>query len=306
MSEAQSPALDATHTIADATALEKLFTKRYRGASLSAIEKVLVPVPVPIRSIDPTIRRLSGCSHRSATFTISTDGAWHELMQPGCTGKFVPGEYVTGDGVWREIAKGRLLEVDHAARIATGEIYLGTKSAEAGLNAALEQLSTADFWEIDQYGASAKVLSGLVEYSLARKAVAEGFVVRRMPADVAKHIGAYYSYDFEFEKDGVSKKVEVKSLWGTDTTCARLIHSKTNGYPTSSCKFATQDIFAVSLFLRTGDINDFAFARSVSSANQTYGLPPAAKYPEHVSQNPVCAIGNGAWYGSIKEVWELA
>lgn len=305
MSPSDIPVPDQTGTIQDPDALQRLFTKRYRGASITAIEKVLVPVPVPIRSIDKEIARLPKCSHYSAGFTVSTEGAWSELMQPGCTGKFVPSAYVVGDGVWREIAKGRILSIDRDEKCAYGEIYLGARSTKPVLGVALEQLTENDFWEIDQYGASAKVLSGLVEYSLARRATAEGFTVRRMPADVARHIGVYYSYDFEFERDGISKKIEVKSLWGTNTSFARLIHSKTTGYITSSCKFSTQDIFAVNLFLRTGNIEDFAFAVSISSEVVPFGLPRSTKSENHVTQNPICEIGNGSWFATIDEVWKL-
>lgn len=118
--------------------------------------------------------------------------------------------------------------------------------------------------------------------------------------------GIYKNYDFEVSKLGATKRLEVKSLWGTDTRYARLIHSLGRDYPTSSCKFATQDFFAVSLFLRTGGIRDFAFARSVSSADQLHGLPPAEKYPAHVNQNPLCEIGNGSWFETLDEVWRLS
>ena len=296
--------VDATGTVAR-EALERLFTRRYRGADLEAIEKVLVPVPVPIESIDRTIVRLPSARHYSARFTVSTDGPWRELMQPGCTGKFVPGDYVTANGIWREIAKGRILAVDAEKGVASGEIYLGTSSTKATLEAVLPQLSTEDFLEIDQYGAAAKTLSALVEHALATQAVSEGFVVRRMPADVARHIGAYYYYDYEFEREGVTKRIEVKSLWGTNTTCARLIHSKGGGYETSSCKFSTQDIFAVNLFLRTGDIRNFAFARSIPKDVKSYGLPRASKFADYVNQNPVCQIGDGTWFATISEVWDL-
>ena len=40
-------------------------------------------------------------------------------------------------------------------------------------------------------------------------------------------------------------------------------------------------------------------------ALKPYGLPRARKYPEHVSQNPVCEVGNGVWFGDIDEVWNL-
>ena len=87
-----------------------------------------------------------------------------------------------------------------------------------------------------------------------------------------------------------------------------IIHKKDTkqGYPTSSCKFTTQDFFAVSLFLRTGNIQDFAFARSIPDDAKPYGLPRAQKYPEHVNQNPTCEVGDGTWFGSLNEVWNLA
>ena len=80
---------------------------------------------------------------------------------------------------------------------------------------------------------------------------------------------------------------------------------KANYYPTSSCKFATQDLFAVSTFLRSGNIEEFAFARSVPKDKKPYGLPRSRKFPEHVSQNPSCSIGDGTWFGTIDEVWKL-
>lgn len=150
------------------------------------------------------------------------------------------------------------------------------------------------------------MLSGLVEYTLAEIATKQGYIVRRMPEDVARHVNKYYYYDFEFEKDGIYKRVEVKSLWGTDTRFARLIHSLGKSHKTSSCKFDSQDIFAVNLFLRTGNIRDFAFARSVPKEMKPYGLPSASKYPGiYVNQNPPCMIGNGTWFSTIDEVWDL-
>jgi hypothetical protein len=225
-------------------------------------------------------------------------------MQPGRTGKFVPADYKSGS-LWQEIAKGRILTVDAAAGLAHGEIYVGSNQA-ADLTEALERLTASDLLEIDQYGAAAKVLSALVEYTLAKTASDQGYVVRRMPEDVARHVGAYYYYDFEFERDGRVQRIEVKSLWGTNTKYARLIHSLSKGYKTSSCKFETQDIFAVSLFLRTGNIHDFAFARSVPREVKSYGLPSARKYPgEYVHQNPSCTVGDGTWFASIDDVWDL-
>lgn len=75
-------------------------------------------------------------------------------------------------------------------------------------------------------------------------------------------------------------------------------------YPTSSCKFSTQDIFAVNLFLRTGKITDFAFAKSISIANDPHGLQYAEEYPDHVNQNPICKVDNRTWFSTIDEVWD--
>jgi hypothetical protein len=277
-------------------------TQRYGGIEPEALEKVLCPVLIPIHTLDKNIFKVAGQNHYRASFTIQLDNAWNELMQRGRTGKFVPRNYIEG-GEWKEIAKGRILAIQTETGLAEGEVYTG--GSKADLEEAVETLSQDDYLEIDQYGAAAKVLSGLVEYTLSRIGVESGYIVRRMPEDVARHLGEYYHYDFEFERNGLTKKIEVKSLWGTNTKYARLIHSKTKDYPTSSCKFSTQDIFAVSLFLRTGNIKDFAFARSVSKEMKPYGLPTASKHPAHVHQNPVCEIGDGTWFSSIDEVWDL-
>ena len=235
---------------------------------------------------------------------MTIDRECEDLIVPGRTGKFVPASYRDG-GVWKELAKGRILTVDRAAGIAEGEVYTGASGKKSELESALAILAHKDCWEVDQYGASAKILSGLVEYSLVRNLKAAGYSIRRMPEDTAKHIGTYAYCDFHAEKGGVVKKVEVKSLWGTNTRFARLIHSKGKGYPTSSCKFSSQEFFAVSLFLRTGNIRDFAFARSVAKDLKPYGLPRAGKYPDHVNQNPLCEIGDGTWFASLDEVWNL-
>ena len=273
----------------DYHSLFERLTRRYGAITPEALESVLSPVLIPIRSLDKTIFRATGQSHYRGSFTVSIDPQCEALLAAGRTGKFVPRSYVDG-GVWRELAKGRILSVDRAAAVAEGEIYTGAAARKSELEKAFAVLTEHDFLEVDQYGASAKVLSGLV---------------LRMPEDMAKHIGGYAYYDFEIAKGAVIKKLEAKSLWGTNTKFARLIHSLGKGYPTSSCKFLTQDFFAVSLFLRTGNIADFAFARSVPSDVKPYGLPRAEKYPDHVNQNPTCEIGDGKWFGSLDEVWNL-
>lgn len=293
-------------------------TRRYQGAPIEALASVLCPLLIPIRSLDKTVEKRPGESHWRATFTIEITKANETVIARGRTGKFVPSDAGT-KGLWREIAKGRLYNIDMDNRIATGEVYVsGTKAV---LEQALEGLSNDDLWEVDQYGAAAKVLSALSEYYLVQHGRDRGYNVTRMPEDMARHLGAYPNFDFVFEKGGVTRRVESKSLWGTNTRYARLIHStttrpsgseatwtdaqKSNYYPTSSCKFTTQDVFAVGLFLRTGRIDDIAFARSIPQDVAPYGLPRSTGYPDHVHQNPVCEIGNGIWFASIDDVWDL-
>ena len=295
--------------------------RRYRGSSIKSLVAVLCPLLVPIHTLDRTVSKAKGQSHYRASFTVQITSENRVVLQRGRTGKFIPGGFVDDARVvWKEIAKGRIIHVDTKAGIASGEVYTG--GSKQKLATALEELEETDLLEIDQYGAAAKVLSGLAEYQLVEMAQNAGYTVRRMPEDMAKHLGAYPNFDFELEKDGIAKKVEVKSVWGTNTEYARLIHSTTtrpaapeaewtddqrrNYYPTSSCKFETQDIFAVSLFLRTGNIQDFAFARSIPEDQAAYGLPRAEKYPEHVHQNPRCQVGDGTWFATIDEVWNLA
>jgi len=296
-----------------------LLTRRYTGATPDALIAVLCPLLIPIASLDKTIIKLPGQNHYRAPFTIKITEQNRTAIRVGRTGKFVPSDYGSGAPGWREIAKGRIISVDHVNSIAQGEVYTGGN--KDFFEGALDELQPHDFLEIDQYGAAAKVLSALAEYSLVDIVTSQGYKVCRMPEDMAKHLGAYANYDFEFERDGVVKKIEVKSLWGTNTSFARLIHSTTtkpsgdpstwtreqiaNYYPTSSCKFLTQDIFAVSLFLRTGNIRDFAFARSVPRDEKSYGLTRTKGYPDHVNQNPLCHIGDGVWFATIDEVWNL-
>lgn len=296
----------------------KKIIKRYGEVDAEALEAVLSPIAIPIKDLDKTIFKLAGQTHWRASFRIDITDFCSQLMQRGMTGKFVPREYVEDNGIWREICKGRIVDVDFKNNIASGEIYVGSNKSH--LEAAVDELNENDYLEIDQYGASAKVLSSLAEYYLSKHAETRGYIVRRMPEDTARHLGTYYNYDFEFEKSGVIKKIEAKSLWGTNTDYARLIHSTTTKpkgsektwtleqrrtyYPTSSCKFSTQDIFAVNLFLRTGKITDFAFAKSISIANDPHGLQYAEEYPDHVNQNPICKVDNRTWFSTIDEVWD--
>jgi hypothetical protein len=170
----------------------------------------------------------------------------------------------------------------------------------------------------------------------------EGYSVKRMPENIAIHVKpqlvafmedsnlpsfakeilkkderakGWPNFDFLIEKDNITRRVEVKSLWGTETSKARLIHSLGGRWKTSSCQFEDQDIFAVNLWLRTGDIKNFAFARSALKDDaHPYGLPPATTtdkskrrvvLTDYVNQNPDCQIGNGSWFGSLDEVAQL-
>lgn len=303
----------------------QLLTRRYQAAP-EALIAVLCPLLVRLMSIDKRIYMAPDTSHLRASFTVQLTQENSGVLVTGRTGKFVPAGFGCDvDAGWREIAKGRITSMDYQTGIAHGEIYLGFgakgRAAKTALELALEELDTDCFLEIDQYGVAAKALSGLAEYYLVQNLQEHGYEVVRMPEDMAAHLGMYANYDFQVVKDNVRKRLEVKSLWGTNTRFARLIHKDNkppagpretwtaeqlhNYYPTSSCKFATQDFFAVSLFLRTGNIRDLAFARSVSKVDKPYGLPPVQKHPEHVNQNPLCTIGDGTWFASIDEVWDL-
>lgn len=278
--------------------------RRYRGANLNAFLHTLVPVYVPISTINKTVERVSS-NNFAATFDVELEEEWRMFMKPGCTGKIVPKAFIDDAGHWKELGKGRIVLVDSSKNQASAEFYVGSGN-KGDTERAVREVSEGDYMEIDRYGAAAKILSSLVEHALAEKAKGEGFDVRRVPEDVARHIGAYYRYDFEFIKDGESKRVEVKSLWGTDTRYARLIASLTKDRKTSSPRFASQDIFAVSRFLQTGDIRDFAFAVSVPESDSEHGLPVAPKHPEHVHQNPKCSIDNKVWFDSVSAVWEVS
>ena len=299
----------------------RLLTRRYQ-ADPEALTTVLCPILLPIHTLDETVHVVPGQTHARASFTIRITEENYGVLVRGRTGKFIPAGYGSGETGWREIAKGRIIDIDEDAGIASGEVYLGFGGNETELAEAILQLAEGSVLEIDQYGIGAKALSGLSEYYLSRSLKASGYRVFRMPEDMAAHLGAYMNFDFIVEKDGVRKRLEVKSLWGTNTRFARLIHSTTrkpkgppedwthqqklNYYPTSSCKFATQDFFAVGLFLRTGNVAEFAFARSVlRDSEHPYGLPAARKYPEHVGQNPSCSIGDGTWFATLDEVWNF-
>lgn len=111
-------------------------TKRYGNIDYIALKNVLCPILIPLHTIDKNIIRLSGQNHYRASFSIKIDDTNRQLMQPGRTGKFVPKLYFDGGG-WREIAKGRILEIDSITSIAKGEIYVG-RAPKQVLKMALE------------------------------------------------------------------------------------------------------------------------------------------------------------------------
>ena len=160
----------------DIQARVDFLTRRYSGTSLDALVAVLCPILIPIRSLDEAIHKIDGQTHYRATFTLQINDDNRTLLQRGRTGKFVPGAFARGESpLWREIAKGRLIAIDENAETATGEIYTG--GTRTKLERALIELQDTDFLEIDQYGAAAKVLSGLAEYHLVEMVQASGYTV---------------------------------------------------------------------------------------------------------------------------------
>lgn len=279
--------------------------KRFKGVTFEMLEQVLLPLEAPIVKLDRTLQKFG--THFGAPFEIDK-GIEHPTITRGRSGKVVPKAFIEGTGDWKELIKARIHEATTGH--AKGELHYTGKKKE--LETRIVGVSEGDVFEIDRYGITAKLESALTEAALVAHGIERGYKVTRLPEDIAKHLGDYWHIDFLFEKNGTSKRIESKSLWGTDTSKARLIHSKGKGYETSSCKFATQDIFAVNLWLRTGVITDIAFACSVpKDKDHLYGLPSATKrggggHPEYVHQNPDCQIGDGVWFGSIDDVWDLA
>jgi hypothetical protein len=161
--------------------------RRYGGSTPEAFQAVLSPLLIPIRSLEKTVLRLPGQNHYRASFTVAIDNTNRSVLTRGRTGKFVPAAFLSGATIWREIAKGRIIDVDAANGVASGKVYVGSQRAE--LLRALEVLSDNDLLEIDRYGAAAKVLSGLAEYFLVETVTKSGYRVRRMPEDMAQHLG---------------------------------------------------------------------------------------------------------------------
>jgi len=298
--------------------LQHDLARRYGLVDPTLVESIMAPALLPVIRVSQTVRRAPAVPGRKgpwvAEFHIATPPSELSFLTRGRTGKFVPRQYVEGDASWREIAKGRITQTPAVgASEAVGEIYVGGSSSKRRLEDVISgELGEGDYLEIDRYGASAKITSALVEASFVEHARNHDFTIRRMPEDVAKHIGPYPNYDFEIERGGISARVEVKSLWGTHTTKARLIRAL-GKRETSSCRFSSQDIFAVSRFLRTGQLQDWAFCRSISDLDDpTWGLPVARRrrggdlLPDYVTQNPPIddPPQNPPWFTDVRSVFD--
>lgn len=278
--------------------------RRFRGATPEMLERVLTPYRLRISSF--TIE----ANGRKGAFVAAIPSDVWTTFEQGTTGKVVPKSHVEKGGPWREVIKARILHSE--ASHVSGELYF----APARVKDALEEVKVGDYMEVDPFGVTSKIESALCEAAFFQTARSAGFAVTRMPENVAKHIGTQNYYDFRLERNDCTYRVELKSLWGTDTTKARLIHtvSRAGGgknsaredrqeWPTSSCRFIDQDIFAVSLWLRTGCVTDFAYALSISSTESAeWGLPRVPKFRKHVTQNPaVTDPPSGPWTMDLEE-----
>lgn len=285
-----------------------LLLQRFGGATKELLDRVLTPYRLRVSKIN-LVEGPRGV--RTATFAAEVPPDMLTTLEEGTTGKVVPRSHVEGSSPFKELIKGRILQAGpHSVH---GELYFNA----ARFHTAVRTVQVGDYLEIDPFGVTSKIESALCEAAFFVRARIHGFEVVRMPENVAKHVGTQNYYDFKLERRGSRYQIELKSLWGTDTTKARLIHtvSKSGGgknsarsdrqvWHTSSCRFADQDIFAVSLWLRTGQITDFAFALSIPDEKHSeWGLPKVPKYPGHVTQNPPIADPpSGPWTTDLLEI----
>jgi hypothetical protein len=285
-----------------------LLLQRFGGATPEMLDRVLTPYH--LRLVNISTESVAGSKKSRIVFRAKVPNEVWTTFEEGTTGKVVPKDYVEGNSPWREVVKGRILRSlpDHV----DGELYFDA----ARLKTALAEVKHGDYLEVDPFGVTSKIESALCEAAFFLKAQEYGFNVTRMPENVAKHIGTQNYFDFRLEKDSVCYRVELKSLWGTDTTKARLIHtvSRDGGgknsarkdrqiWATSSCRFKDQDIFAVAMWLRTGCITDFAFALSISDDKSAkWGLPHVPAHPSHVTQNPpISSPPSDPWTSDLLE-----
>ena len=285
-------------------ALVKIMLKRYQGMSEEAFLAIFCPRLIPIKKIVNNVFLMPGQQHYRASFQIEIKEEYADLITETREGIFVPSSYAVGEGEWKNLAKGRIINVDRQNNIAYGEILFGNTKEE--LEEALKHLSEEDYFEIEEYGISEKITSSLIEYNLVELAKKEGYTVTKLPNTRGKAADLQDEYPFEFTKNGVTKRIQVKSLWLQDARYARLIDLKSNRYLTSSCKFDAQDIFAVSLYPRTGNTMDFAFAKSISKIQDPlHGLEEARGFTGFVTQNPECTIDNTVWFDTLDGVWSI-
>ena len=288
--------------------------RRFSGATPEMLRRVLSPYRLSITSIDQTVQKSAG-GREFVTFEASVPTDVWSTLEAGVSGKVVPHEFVHASGSWREIVKARIYTCANGK--ATGELHL----AGAGrFTAALAVVKLGDVIEIDPFGVTSKIESALTEAAFFQIATDAAWSVTRMPENVAMLLGTQNYHDFRLEKGAEVVRIELKSLWGTDTTQCRLIHTKSREgntgknakredrqeWRTSSCRFEDQDIFAVSMWLRTGRIVDFAYALSVPTAiDAALGLKATKAYPEHVVQNIAIADPpSGAWTTKLEEAVE--
>src|SRR5262245_30148742 len=90
----------------------KMLTRRYKAAP-QALIAVLCPLLVPIHTLDKKLFVVPGQKHLRASFTVRVTAESSGVLVRGRTGKFVPASYGGGEPGWREIAKGRIIDVDH-------------------------------------------------------------------------------------------------------------------------------------------------------------------------------------------------
>ena len=279
--------------------------RQFGGMDIEALTAIFCPVRIPIYKLVKNVFLAPGQQHFRASFQIQITEDVQELMAEGRTGVFVLADYVKGEAAKKEIAKGRLISIDKEQGIAYGEIF-STNTSKEDLEAALELLTEEHYFEIDSFNMAEKITEPLIEYQLERIAKEKGFHVTRIPKNRVKAADSADDYTFDLEKDGIVKRVQVKSLWGDDPKYARLIHPKSNRYLTSNCKFDAQDLFAVSLYARTGNTTDFAFAKSISvTEDEVHGLPQAPGFVGFVTQNPLCEIDNTVWFDDLDKAWEI-
>lgn len=287
--------------------LYEYLSLKYGDISPDDVNKICIPNYLEIIEIDPKVEKRGS----AFTATIKMRASDDEAIIRGQTGKIVPSEFVSGISNWKELGKARIHECN--GNIIIAELFSKT-GRKSDLVNALDEIKVGDCMEVDNFGLSANLTSALSELAFEGIVKSQGFHTLRMPEDLAAHLmegTGYFNYDFLVSKNGVQKRVEVKSLWGTNTDKARLIHARGRNYETSSCKFRSQDIFAVSLWLKTGNIMDFAYAISKYQGDHQNGLPCATKkgggdLVDYVHQNPDVIIGNGIWFDNFEDVWEIA